>query len=94
MKAAQGAGASLESLPCVATRPDLFGHLQFEWIAFRALSTDRQIGMAMGPIPWLAIDRFASRYGLVGDDFDRLCEIIQAMDGAFREYHQKSSADA
>jgi hypothetical protein len=50
--------------------------------------------MAMGPIPWLAIDRYASRYGLIGDDFDRLVEIIQAMDAAYREYHEKKSADA
>jgi hypothetical protein len=50
--------------------------------------------MAMGPIPWLAIDRFASRYGLIGDDFDRLCELIQAMDAAFRNYHEQKSADA
>jgi hypothetical protein len=88
------AGAPLASLPCVANKPELFGHLYFEWGAFRALSTDRQIGMAMGPIPWLAIDRFSSRYGLIGDDFDRLCEIIQAMDAAFRDYHEKKSADA
>jgi hypothetical protein len=45
--------------------------------------------MALGPISWLSIDRFASRYGLIGDDFDRLCNLIQEMDAAFRDYHQK-----
>jgi len=48
-----------------------------------SLSTDRQIGMAMGLFHGLRSDRFASRYGLIGDDFDRLVDIIQAMDGAF-----------
>jgi hypothetical protein len=84
----------LESLPCVATRPELFGHLRFEWDAFRALSTDRPVGLAMGPIPWSSIDRFADRYGIAGDDFDRLAELIQAMDVAYRDYHEKKSADA
>jgi hypothetical protein len=45
--------------------------------------------MGLGPIPWLSIDRYASRYGLIGDDFDRLCNLIQAMDGAYRDYHAK-----
>ncbi len=83
------AGPDAAALPCVLARVDLFGHLQFEWSAFRSLSTDRQIGMGLGPISWSSIDRFASRYGLVGDDFDRLCSLMQAMDAAYRDYHQK-----
>lgn len=78
----------------MASKVDLFGHLQFEWSAFRSLSSDRQVGMGLGPISWLSIDRLASRYGLIGDDFDRLVSLIQAMDAAFRGYHQKKSDDA
>jgi hypothetical protein len=88
------AGPEAALLPCVLTRVDLFGHLQFEWSAFRSLSTDRQIGMALGPISWSSIDRFASRHGLIRDDFDRLCNLIQAMDAAYRDYHETKSADA
>jgi hypothetical protein len=94
VKAARASGAPLEMLPCVATRPDLFGHLTFEWSAFRSLSTDRPIGLAMGPIPWSSIDRFAGRYDIAGDDFDRFSELIQAMDAAFRDYHERQTADA
>lgn len=73
-------------LSCVISRVDLAEHLQFEWRAFRALSSDRQIGMSIGPVLWASIDRFALRYNIIGDDFDRLTAIIQAMDEAYRGY--------
>lgn len=88
------AGASLADLPCVAARPDLFGHLIFEWSAFRSLSTDRPIGLAMGPIPWSSIDRFADRYAIDGDEFDRFAALIQAMDETFRGYHERQAENA
>lgn len=47
------------------------------------------MGMGLGPIAWTSIDRFASRYGLLKDDFDRFCRVIQAMDQAYRGYHEK-----
>lgn len=50
--------------------------------------------MDRGPIPWSAIDRFATRYSVVGDDFDRLCNLIRAMDHAYLDYFKKLSADA
>lgn len=93
MQAATAAGINLETLPCVASRVEVFGHLAFEWSAFHALSTDRQLGMAMGPIPWSAIDRYAIRYRIDGDDFDRFAQLIQAMDVAFLDYHRAQNAD-
>jgi len=94
VKAAQAAGSPLETLPCVATRPELFGHLAFEWSAFRSLSTDRPVGMALGPVPWSSIDRFACRYHITGDEFDRFCDLIQAMDAAYRAYHERQAENA
>lgn len=87
--AASKAGCPLSTLPCVQTKTELFEHLRFEWSAFWSLHSDRQIGMALGPISWASIDRFALRYGLVQDDFDRFCRVIQAMDEAYRIYHEK-----
>lgn len=78
-------------MPCVANRPDLFGHLSFEWSAFRALSTDRAAGMGIGPVPWSSIDRFARRYRIEGEEFDRFADLIQAMDTAYVAYHAKPS---
>lgn len=92
--ASQSAGIPLDALPCVTSRVDPFGHLLFEWIAFGALSTDRQVGMERGPVPWSSIHSYALRYGIEGDDFDRLCFLIRAMDQAYLEYFRKKSADA
>ncbi|GIQ73187.1 hypothetical protein [Bradyrhizobium sp. RD5-C2] len=89
MQAATAAGVPLQTLPCVASRVDLFGHLWFEADAFRRLSTDRPIGFDRGPIPWRSIHLYAERYGLVQDDFDRFAEIIHAMDAAYLDYHRK-----
>ncbi|MBK5958118.1 hypothetical protein CCR97_08295 [Rhodoplanes elegans] len=50
--------------------------------AFHDLSGDRQYGAmgGAGPIPWLALDRWAGRAGLDGDDFDRLVRMVRAVD--------------
>jgi hypothetical protein len=77
------------TLPCVATKVDLFEHLAFEWGAFFALSTDRPGGMNQGAIPWTSIDRYASRYGVIGDEFERLSSLIRAMDNAFLSYKKE-----
>lgn len=94
MAAATAAGVPLASLPCVAARVDLFPHLAFEAYAFRELSTDRPVGLDRGVIPWRSIDAFAERYGLVGDDFDRLVGIIRAMDVAYLAHMKAKDADA
>lgn len=84
--AAIAAGDDPTKLPCAISKVDPAEHLQFEWRAFRALSSDRQVGMAAGPVLWSSIDRFAQRYNVDGDDFDRFTAIIQAMDEAYRDY--------
>ena len=57
------------------------------WRAFRAISSDRQIGFGgAGPIQFSSLDRYATRYGIDGiDEFDRFASLIRAMDGAFLE---------
>lgn len=69
-------------------KPDLLAHLRFEWDAFSSLSSDRDLGMGLGPIPWSSIDRFAIRHRIIGCDFDRLVSLVQAMDGAYLDYHK------
>lgn len=59
--------------------------VEWIWIAYRALETCRSIGMAWGPIPWTAIDRYAERYGIHGDTFERLNFWIRMMDAASLE---------
>lgn len=56
--------------------------------AFRALTTDRPVGMGAGPIPWTSIDRYARRYGFNGDEFEELEHHIRALDSAYMEHQQ------
>ncbi len=75
--------------PALQDRPGLKRHLLPIWQAFHALSGDRQMGMAIGPIPFTAIDRYAARFGFRGAEFERFHGLITAMDAV----HQKYVAD-
>jgi hypothetical protein len=44
--------------------------------------------MVAGSIQWSSIDRYAERYGICRDDFDRFASLINAMDGVYRDYHK------
>lgn len=52
--------------------------------AFWALNSSRSMGMGPGGIPFLAIDRYAARYGI--EDFERFHRLILAMDSVYLEY--------
>jgi hypothetical protein len=75
----------------IANKPKLHIGLDIYWRAFWECSTDRGIGMAEGPIPWSVMDRWALRYGIEGDDFDRFVLLLKAMDLAYIEERTKSN---
>ncbi|XUM25114.1 phage tail assembly chaperone (plasmid) [Bradyrhizobium oligotrophicum S58] len=91
--AAEGAGVTLDQLPCVTSRIDPEPHLLFEWEAFGELRTDRPVGLESGAIPWGAINAFALRHDIMGDEFARFLRLIRAMDAAERA-ELRRSADA
>jgi hypothetical protein len=64
-------------------RPEIEPHLQFHWDAFNELATERQIGMAMGPIPRSAIKAYAAEFSFTADEFDDFNQIIRAMDAEY-----------
>lgn len=51
--------------------------------AFRMLSTERQIGMEIGEIPWSKIVEYGLHKGLDGDMIDVLVHVVREMDGAY-----------
>ena len=53
------------------------------------LSTDRSLGMAEGPIPWSAIDMYASRHDIVDDDYERFSYLIRSMDMEYIKHRSK-----
>lgn len=73
-----------EPTPMWDARPLVFEDLEWAWSAWQALSGSRQITMGgAGPIGFEAIDRYAARYGIVGDEFEELREYVSAMDAAY-----------
>lgn len=61
-------------------RPDPLPESHFYWRAFCELSTERQIGMGVGPIPYSKAREYAQRYELNEDEWDFFWEIIQDVD--------------
>jgi len=57
--------------------------------AFRRCSTERQVGMALGPVPESAIDAFGDREGLDPDTMAVLRPAVRACDEAYLEWAEK-----
>lgn len=57
--------------------------------AFYELSTCRQIGMSLGPIPWTAIIEFAEFSGLDSEILPVFVLSIRAMDAVYLEWTSK-----
>lgn len=85
----------IEAVPALRDRPELDGHLDFEWRAFRDLRNDRIIGMGLGPIWWTSINCYAVRHGIDDPDaFERFAFLMQAMDDAYRAHMAELSKKA
>lgn len=66
-------------------QPEILPHNQFYWEAFGDLSTERQIGMGLGPIPRSAIQSYAKEFGITGDEYEIFQRIIRKMDNKYLE---------
>lgn len=88
MELAQKTGQPLPEK--IKNKPELRTGLEIYWRAFWECSTDRDIGMAEGPIPWTAINAWGMRYGFKGECFERLVLLLKAMDSVYIEERSKS----
>lgn len=59
--------------------------------AFMELTTERQIGMGLGPIPWSAILLYAERKNLDPGIHEAFVHVIRAMDSAYLDWQQQES---
>ena len=75
-------------VPSLDNRPSLMPHLSVYWDAFHSLRYDRQIGMAVGPIPWSSLDRYAQRYDV--GDFSVFEGHLRAMERVQMEWDAKA----
>jgi hypothetical protein len=73
------------AIKALNSRPEIPEYLKFVWDAFWALSGDRQVHMGgVGMIPFLAIDRYAERFGVTdADEFSQFFDTIRTMDAAY-----------
>ncbi len=46
------------------------------------------------PLPWLAIDAYATRHGIAGDRFDDLVALVTRMDETFLTVWREQQSDA
>lgn len=69
------------------------------WQCWESLHHDRvQIPVGMGAsvpgrIPWLAVDAWARRYGISGDQFEFLLICLEAMDLEYMVHQQRLRTD-
>jgi hypothetical protein len=65
-------------------RPEIEPHLTWLWNAFWELSTERQLGMSIGPIPGSKIREYLrDEMELSGSDYDRARAILRKADDAY-----------
>lgn len=71
--------------------PTLTLGLEFYYAAFNELSTCREVGLGMGPIPWTEVRSYADSYGLPEEEAEDLHVLMAIMDEAFlKHFAQKS----
>lgn len=77
----------------IQNAPQLLPGLEPYYEAFVELSTCREHGMGLGPIPWTAIDRYGQRHAFVGEGFQYLVRMVRALDDAFLAYSRRKERE-
>lgn len=75
----------------LANPPQLTPGLEFYYVAFITLSSERQTGFGEGRIPWSKAKQYAETYGCRGEDFERFWLVLSHMDGAYLKYRSDKS---
>ena len=77
----------------IQNAPVLEKGLELFFNAWMELNTTRSIGMAVGPIPWLAVHEYANWYELDDDQRDALHYHVNEMDSAYFKHTAKKGDD-
>lgn len=75
----------------IASAPILLPGLEMYLTAFNRLSTCRQIGMGVGPIPWTAIGVYADQEELDEEHRSDLYYFVERLDCEFLSWSAKKS---
>ena len=71
--------------------PDLIPGLSLYFNAFFDLTTNRQLGMSLGPIPFNSIIQYGEYYQFNSDEMFDLIYFIREMDNAYLDYANSRS---
>ena len=75
----------------IRNKPEITTGLDLYWKAFQDLSSDRDIGMGVGPIPWSSLNAWAARNSIRGDDFERFVMVLRGLDNIYMEKQGKKT---
>jgi hypothetical protein len=81
-----------EPPPVFYQQPDIPAWNVFYWEAFGDLSTERQIGMGIGPIPRSSILAYAAEHDLLGDAAEHFLSIIRQIDNEYLRLANSSTS--
>lgn len=71
--------------------PLLLPTSEFFLNAFADLSTERQMGMGLGPIPWSVTQLYAERKQLDPQMTEAFVTVIRTMDAAYLDWHAQEA---
>lgn len=77
----------------IRNAPELDPSLRIYSRAFKQLSSCRQLGMGIGPIPWTAVVEYAKIYQLSQEQTDALHFHVERMDGAYLDWVNKKTTN-
>jgi len=75
----------------IAFAPEIGSGLELYYYGFMDISSSRQIGMGLGPIPWKIVHDYCVALELDEDQTEAMHYHIAEMDGAFMEHNRSKS---
>lgn len=60
--------------------------------AFHRLSTSRQVGQVLGPIPWIESYRYAKELGFCEEDGRAFADVIMRVDSEYVKHYSKKAS--
>ena len=75
----------------IENAPSIWPGLELYYLGFLELNSSRQIGMQLGPIPWLAIEQYAQAKELDDDQKEAMHYHISEMDRSYLKIQGKKN---
>lgn len=75
----------------IENAPSIWPGLELYYLGFLELNSSRQIGMGLGPIPWLAIEQYCAAKQLDDDQREAMHHHVTEMDRVYLKVQAKKS---